>query len=178
MSLNVNINASYTLSTQNGVFNCIPNFEIDLTVDAHQNLSNSNPVTSAEWQGKTVKISNISRSELSVMSSFAEITNCKTKSICASGDLYIHDCPEEIDSVIAGGDVILYKWSVINSIETKGDVHLVIHGYEGRKVFQKVRALGSINTIFLTSGRYRAPVINVNRNENGIMSGEAEITLS
>lgn len=133
---------SYELSTLDGTCRCTPKQEVDLEVTA------STP-DKATWEGRVVYVTGVSKPQLVVKSTFAEIANCQVNSITVTGDLYLHDCPSEIESITATGDVILYRWNQVRTITTQGDVYLIIHDNGGKKVFNWIGAK-DIHQIFLT----------------------------
>ena len=169
MSLDTSIGSHYTLSTLKGVCECAPK-NLSFEVNPKQDEMGT-------WYGKAVSLSNVKSPQIVLNAFFSDLRSCESKSIIATGTVYVHECPTEIDSIVAGGDVILYKWMNVNSIVAKGDVYLIRHDYEARTVFKNISTLGEITSVFLTNRTDKKIEVKENKNADGSINGRAEIWL-
>lgn len=68
------------------------------------------------YKSNIIKISDVNVDELITECSLTEIENSSAKVIKVCGSLFLHDCPDEIESISASGDVYLFNCAKVNHI--------------------------------------------------------------
>lgn len=78
-----------------------------------------------EYTGQALKISRVNVTTLVTRADFTEIKKSNIKFINVTGNLYLHDCMNEIEQVTASLDIFIFRCMKINFVAAKRDVYVI-----------------------------------------------------
>jgi hypothetical protein len=77
------------------------------------------------YSGEAIEVVSVVFDTLKAKARFTEIKNSTIKQIDILGNVYLHDCSDEIESVHASGNIYLYNCAKVNYIISEKDIFIV-----------------------------------------------------